>query len=114
MTHLPDDPNASQDASGKPDGVTVREDLKDGQVVALERYRPIPGCDGDTPEDMTAYALRELEPFLELAREGKIRSLVVAAELTDKRTSIAYPVGQWEPKLIAAIELVRMHLLQQG
>lgn len=108
MTH------SHNDGTDAPEGVTVREDLKDGKVVALESYRPIPGCDGDTPEDLMAYALRELEPFLELAREGKIRALVVAAELTDERASITYPVGVWEPGLIAATELVRMRLLQQG
>lgn len=96
------------------DGQTVRTDLKDGKVVALESYRPTPGEDGDTPEELMAYALRELEPFIELAQQGKIRSLVVAAELTDERASITYPVGQWEPGLIAATELVRLRLLQQG
>lgn len=117
MTHSRNDNTDKFGKSGQSeqaDGVTVREDLKDGKVVALESYRPIPGCDGDTPEDLMAYALRELEPFLELAREGKIRALVVAAELTDERASITYPVGQWEPGLIAATELVRMRLLQQG
>ena len=95
-------------------GVSVREDLKNGQVVALESYRPVPGAGGDTPNDLRAYALRELEPFIQLAKEGKIRCLVVAAELVDDCASITYPVGQWEPGLIAATQLVQKRLLEQG
>jgi len=96
------------------DGQTVRTDLKDGKVVALESYRPIPGADGDSAEDRRDYALRELDPFLQLAQEGKIRALVVAAELVDERSSITYPVGQWEPGLIAAVELLKTRLVAQG
>jgi len=96
------------------DGQTVRTDLKDGQVVALESYRPIPGAGGDSAEDLRDYAIRELEPFLQLAQEGKIRALAVAAELIDDRSSITYPVGQWEPGLIAAVELLKARLLAQG
>jgi hypothetical protein len=96
------------------DGATVRTDLKDGQVVALESFRPVPGAGGSTKDELVAYALRELEPFLELAREGKIRAVVVAAELVDDRASITYPVGQWEPGLIAATELLKTRLIQQG
>lgn len=94
--------------------VLAHEDLKNGQVVALESYRPVPGAGGDTPNDLRAYALRELEPFIQLAKEGKIRCLVVAAELVDDRASITYPVGQWEPGLIAATQLVQKRLLEQG
>lgn len=108
MTHSPDDPTEPTD------GQTVRTDLKDGKVVALESFRPIPEAGGDTKEDLAAYAMRELEPFLQLAQEGKIRVLVVAVELVGSRSSITYPVGQWEPGLIAATELVRTRLLQQG
>lgn len=108
MTH-------SHDSGDTPtDGLTVREDLKDGKVLALESYRPVPGAGGSTKDDLMAYALRELEPFIELAREGKIRAIVVAAELVDDRASITYPVGQWEPGLIAAVELLKSRLLQQG
>ena len=96
------------------DDQTVRTDLKDGKVVALESYRPIPGADGDRAEDLRDYALRELEPFLQLAQEGKIRALVVAAELVDERSSITYPVGQWEPGLIAVVELLKTCLVAQG
>lgn len=108
MTH------SHNDGDTPTDGLTVREDLKDGKVVALESYRPSEEDQDDTPEERMAYALRELEPFLELAREGKIRTLVVAAELVDDRASITYPVGTWEPGLIAATELARMRLLEQG
>jgi hypothetical protein len=93
---------------------TTRTDLKDGKVIALESYRPVSDSRGDASEDMKAYALHELEPFLKLAREGKVRALVVVAELVDEQVNITYPVGQWEPGLIAATELMRMHLLQQG
>ena len=60
------------------------------------------------------YALRELTPFLELAEEGQIRALVVAAELVTDRLSITYPVGQWEPGLIAGAQLLQHRLLDQG
>lgn len=96
------------------DGRTVRKDLKGGKVVALESYRPVEEGPDGTPEERIAYALRELEPFLEMARQGKIRSLVVAAELVGSHARITYPVGTWEPGLIAAAELVRLRLLEQG
>lgn len=105
---------ASPGAHAPTDGQTVREDLKDGKIVALESYRPVPGADGSTRDELVAYALRELEPFIELAREGKIRAIVVAAKLVDERASITYPVGQWEPGLIAGIELLKKRLLEQG
>lgn len=108
MTHSHNDGDASAD------GRTVHKDLKGGEVVALESYRPVEEGPDGTPEERTAYALRELEPFLEMAREGEIRSLVVAAELVGGHARITYPVGTWEPGLIAAAELVRLRLLEQG
>ena len=108
MTHSHNDGDASAD------GRTVHKDLKDGKVIALESYRPVEEGPDGTPEQRTAYALRELEPFLEMARQGKIRSLVVAAELVGGHVRITYPVGTWEPGLIAATELARSHLLEQG
>lgn len=95
-------------------GVSVRRDDKQGKLVSLESYRPVPGAGGSTKDELVAYALHEMEPFLELAREGKIRSIVIAAELVDDRASITYPVGQWEPGLIAAVELLKSRLLDQG
>ena len=103
-----------EDETQPPAGASVREDLKDGQVVALESYRPKPEAGGSTERELIAYAMRELEPFIKLAQEGKIRVLVVAAELTDDRTSLTYPVGQWEPGLIAATALLQKRLLDQG
>ena len=93
---------------------TVRTELKDGQVVALESYRPKQNVGGSTTNELRKYALRELTPFLELAEEGRIRALVVAAELVTDRLSIAYPVGQWEPGLIAGAQLLQHRLLDQG
>jgi hypothetical protein len=98
----------------EPAGVSVRRDDKQGKLLSLESFRPVPGAGGSTRDELVAYALREMEPFLELAREGKIRSIVIAAELVDDRSSITYPVGQWEPGLIAAIELLKSRLLDQG
>ena len=93
---------------------TVRTELKDGQVVALESYRPKQNVGGSTTNELREYALRELTPFLELAEEGRIRALVVAAETDDDRISITYPVGQWEPGLIAGAPLLQRRLLDQG
>lgn len=104
----------SPDETQEPAGVSVRSDEKQGKLVSLESFRPVPGAGGSTRDELIAYALRELEPFIELAREGKIRSLIVAADLVDDRTSITYPVGQWEPGLIAATTLVQKRLLEQG
>lgn len=98
----------------EPAGASVRSDEKQGKLVSLESFRPVPGAGGSTRGELVAYALRELEPFIELAREGKIRSIVIAAELVDDRSSITYPVGQWEPGLIAAVELLKSRLLEQG
>lgn len=53
---------------------TVRTELKDGYVVALESYRPKPNVGGSTQKELREYALRELEPFLILADEGKFVS----------------------------------------
>lgn len=93
---------------------TARTELKDGQVVALESYRPKQNVGGSTTNELREYALRELTPFLELAEEGQIRALVVAAELVTDRLSITYPVGQWEPGLIAGAQLLQHRLLDQG
>ena len=93
---------------------TVRIELKDGHVVALESYRPKQNVGGSTAKELREYALRELTPFLELAEEGQIRALVVAAELVTDRLSITYPVGQWEPGLIAGAQLLQHRLLDQG
>lgn len=93
---------------------TVRTELKDGHVVALESYRPKQNVGGSTTNELREYALRELTPFLELAEEGQIRALVVAAELVTDRLSITYPVGQWEPGLIAGAQLLQHRLLDQG
>ena len=93
---------------------TVRTELKDGRVVALESYRPKQNVGGSTAKELREYALRELTPFLELAEEGRIRALVVAAETDDDRFSITYPVGQWEPGLIAGAQLLQHRLLDQG
>lgn len=93
---------------------TVRTELKGGQVVALESYRPKQNVGGSTTNELREYALRELTPFLELAEEGQIRALVVAAELVTDRLSITYPVGQWEPGLIAGAQLLQHRLLDQG
>ena len=93
---------------------TARTELKDGQVVALESYRPKQNVGGSTTNELREYALRELTPFLERAEEGQIRALVVAAELVTDRLSITYPVGQWEPGLIAGAQLLQHRLLDQG
>ena len=93
---------------------TVRTELKDGRVVALESYRPKQNVGGSTAKELREYALRELTPFLELAEEGQIRVLVVAAELVTDHISITYPVGQWEPGLIAGAQLLQHRLLDQG
>lgn len=93
---------------------TVRTELKDGSLVVLENYRPKPDIGGSTQKELREHALRELEPFLVLADEGKIRALVVAAELVDNCLSITYPVGQWEPGLIAGAQLLQRRLLDQG
>lgn len=93
---------------------TVRTELKDGRVVALESYRPKQNVGGSTTNELREYALRELTPFLELAEQGRIRALVVAAETDDDRISITYPVGQWEPGLIAGAQLLQRRLLDQG
>ncbi len=93
---------------------TVRTELKDGHVVALESYRPKEDVGGSTAKELREYALGELAPFLELAEQGQIRALVVAAELVTNRLSITYPVGQWEPGLIAGTQLLQHRLLDQG
>ena len=93
---------------------TVRTELKDGHVVALESYRPKQNVGGATAKELREYALGELAPFLELAEQGQIRALVVAAELVTDRLSITYPVGQWEPGLIAGAQLLQHRLLDQG
>lgn len=93
---------------------TVRTELKDGHVVALESYRPKQNAGGATVKELREYALREFAPFLELAEQGQIRALVVAAELVTDRLSITYPVGQWEPGLIAGAQLIQHRLLDQG
>ena len=93
---------------------TVRTELKDGQVVALESYRPKQNVGGSTAKELREYALGEFAPFLELAEQGQIRALVVAAELVTDRLSITYPVGQWEPGLIAGTQLLQHRLLDQG
>ena len=101
-------------SSGQACGHTVRTDLKDGKVVALESFRPFPDGTGDTRANLVSYATSELDPFVGLANEGKIRALVIAAELTDDRVCLTYPVGQWEAGLIAATELMRHKLVEQG
>lgn len=93
---------------------TVRTELKDGHVVALESYRPKQNVGGSTAKERREYALNEFAPFLELAEQGQIRVLVVAAELVTDRLSITYPVGQWEPGLIAGTQLLQRRLLDQG
>ena len=93
---------------------TVRTELKDGHVVALESYRPKQNVGGATAKELREYAVGELAPFLELAEQGQIRALVVAAELVTDRLSITYPVGQWEPGLIAGAQLLQHRLLDQG
>ena len=94
---------------------TVRTELKDGHVVALESYRPKQNAGGSTEKELREYALGELAPFLELAEEGRIRALVVAAELaTDHSVCFTYPVGQWEPRLIAGAQLLQLRLQEQG
>lgn len=93
---------------------TVRTELKDGHVVALESYRPKQNVGGSTAKELREYAIGELAPFLELAEQGQIRALVVAAELVTDRLSITYPVGQWEPGLIAGAQLLQHRLLDQG
>jgi hypothetical protein len=103
-------PGSAQQAEAR----TARTELKDGQVVALESYRPKQNVGGSTTNELREYALRELTPFLELAEEGQIRALVVAAELVTDRLSITYPVGQWEPGLIAGAQLLQHRLLDQG
>lgn len=93
---------------------TVRTELKDGHVVTLESYRPKQNVGGSTAKELREYALGEFAPFLELAEQGQIRALVVAAELVTDRLSITYPVGQWEPGLIAGTQLLQHRLLDQG
>ena len=93
---------------------TVRTELKDGHVVALESYRPKQNVGGSTAKELREYALGEFAPFLELAEQGQIRALVVAAETDDDRINITYPVGQWEPGLIAGTQLLQRRLLDQG
>ena len=93
---------------------TVRTELKDGSLVVLENYRPKPNVGGSTQKELRKYALGEFAPFLELAEQGKIRALVVAVETDDRSLSITYPVGQWEPGLIAGALLLQRRLLDQG
>lgn len=93
---------------------TVRTELKDGSLVVLENYRPKPNVGGSTQKELREYALGEFAPFLELAEQGKIRALVVAVETDDDCLSITYPVGQWEPGLIAGALLLQRRLLDQG
>ena len=93
---------------------TVRTELKDGHVVALESYRPKPNVGGSTQKELREYALGELAPFMKLAEQGKIRALVVAVETDDNCLCITYPVGQWEPGLIAGALLLQRRLLDQG
>ena len=103
-------PGSTQQAEAR----TVRTELKDGHVVALESYRPKQNVGGSTAKELREYALGEFAPFLELAEQGQIRALVVAAELVTDRLSITYPVGQWEPGLIAGTQLLQHRLLDQG
>lgn len=103
-------PGSTQQAEAQ----TVCTELKDGHVVALESYRPKPNVGGATAQELREYALGEFAPFLELAEQGKIRALVVAAETDDDRINITYPVGQWEPGLIAGTQLIQRRLLDQG
>lgn len=49
---------------------TVRTELKDGHVVALESYRPKQNAGGSTAKELREYALGEFAPFLELAEQG--------------------------------------------
>ena len=93
---------------------TVRTELKDGSLVVLENYRPKPNVGGSTQKELREYAPGEFAPFLELAEQGKIRALVVAVETDDDCLSITYPVGQWEPGLIAGALLLQRRLLDQG
>ena len=93
---------------------TVRTELKDGSLVVLENYWPKPNAGGSTQIELREYALGEFAPFLELAEQGKIRALVVAVETDDDCLSITYPVGQWEPGLIAGALLLQRRLLDQG
>jgi len=93
---------------------TVRTELKDSSLVILESYRPKPNAGGSTQKELREYALGEFAPFITLAEQGKIRALVVAAETDDDRLSITYPVGQWEPGLIAGVLLLQRRLLDQG
>lgn len=106
---FPQSPGATRPA----DAQTARHDLMDGKVIALENYRPTNNDCPDTPEELAEYALGELEPFIQLAKEGKIRAIGIAVELVDDRSSITYPVNVWEPGLIAAVELLKLRLLQQ-
>jgi len=108
-TDFPQSPEATQPS----DAQTARYDLMDGKVIALENYRPTNDDRPDTPEELAEYALGELEPFIQLAKEGKIRAIGIAVELVDDRSSITYPVNVWEPGLIAAVELLKLRLLQQ-
>lgn len=93
---------------------TVRTELKDGSLIVLESYRPKPNVGGSTQKELREYALGEFAPFLELAEQGKIRALVVAVETDDDRLNITYPIGQWEPGLIAGTLLLQRRLLDQG
>lgn len=107
---LQQSPGLTQQAEAQ----TVRTELKDGSLVVLESYRPKPNVGGSTQKELREYALREFAPFIELAEQGKIRALVVAAETDDSCLSITYPAGQWEPGLIAGTLLLQRRLLDQG
>lgn len=107
-------PQPSPGSAQQTEARTVRTELKDGSLVVLENYRPKPNVGGSTQKELREYALGEFAPFLELAEQGKIRALVVAAETDDDRLSITYPVGQWEPGLIAGALLLQRRLLDQG
>ena len=107
-------PQQSPGSAQQTEAQTVRTELKDGNLVVLENYRPKPNVSGPTQKELREYALGEFAPFLELAEQGKIRALVVAVETDDDRLSITYPVGQWEPGLIAGALLLQRRLLDQG
>lgn len=110
VRNLPQPPGPTQPAEAQ----TVRTELKDGNLVILENYRPkLSSCQA-TPNELRNYALKELNPFVELAEQGRLRALVVAAEMDDNRLNITYPVGQWEPGLIAGTVLLQRRLLDQG
>jgi hypothetical protein len=105
---------ASPDLAQQPNNQTVRSELKDGNVIVLESRRAQPNSERSSIKERRDYALGELEPFIEMAKEGEIRCLVVMAELEDTSLSFSYPTGQWEPGLVAGALLLQQRLLDQG